>query len=94
MELKKVKCKLCGKVGVRRMPKSLSRHLRLCHNIFTKSIDEYFEETSSDAIVDLKPGSKKELLKSIRPKKSKKNSTTIHSNAPAWIIYTPMGNKR
>jgi hypothetical protein len=94
MELKKVKCKLCGKVGVRSMPKGLSRHLRLNHNIFTKSLDEYFEETSSDAIVELKPGTKKEFLKSIRPKRPKVKSTTTYSNTPARIIYTPMGNKR
>ena len=76
------------------MPKGLSRHLRLGHNIFTKSLDEYFEETSSDAIVELKPGSKKEFLKSNRPKRSKGNSTTVYPKTPARVIYTPMGNKR
>ena len=90
----KVKCNICGKVGLRNMPKALARHLRLAHNIFTKEIDSYFDETSSDEIVDLKPSTKKEHRKVDTPKRKSKNSRFTVFKTPARVIYTPMGNKR
>ena len=45
--LNKVKCNICGKVGLRNMPKPLARHLRLAHKIFTKEIDSYLSEIVS-----------------------------------------------
>lgn len=92
--LNKVKCNICGKVGLRNMPKALARHLRLSHNIFTKDIDNYFEVASSDEIVDLKPSTKGERRKvDISKGKSKSSRSTIFKT-PAKVIYTPMGNKR
>jgi len=90
----KVKCNICGKVGLRNMPKALAGHLRLAHNIFTKEIDSYFDETSSDEIVDLKPSTKRERRKVDTPKGKSKSSRFTILKTPAKVIYTPMGNKR
>ena len=93
-DLNKVKCNICGKVGLRNMPKALTRHLRLSHNIITKDFGDYFKEASSDEIVDLKPSTKRERRKVDTPKGKSKSSRFTVFKTPAKVIYTPMGNKR
>ena len=47
----KVRCKLCGKVGLAWDTRALKRHMRLMHR--TSSTDGYFEEADEDSAVVL-----------------------------------------
>lgn len=52
----KVKCKICGKVGVANADKGLRRHLRLIHNISVSKdfcVGDYFEPTDPDAVIEI-----------------------------------------
>ena len=90
----KVKCRLCGKIGLRNQPKALKRHLRFSHNIFISKVDEYFEITDSDCVVQLLT-SRKEFRKSMRGIGGRKpGGDNLVRSSFTKIIYTPMGNKR
>jgi len=90
----KVKCKLCGKVGLKNQPKALKRHLRFSHNIFNSNEGDYFEIADPDSVVQLLI-SKKEFRKSMRGGGSRRSGGDNHIKSSfTKIIYTPMGNKR
>ncbi len=97
----KVKCRICGKVGVADDNKGLREHLRLSHNkCVSKKYDKesYFEPADPDALVEFYHGGLKEYMKKRNKKwtnwkKGSKGSKPA-KNPFAKIIYTPMGNKR
>lgn len=66
----KVKCKLCGKVGLLSNTKSLNRHMRLAHGI--TSCKGYFIPTDEDSIVDLMSTTKKSFRKQANIEANKK----------------------
>lgn len=92
----KVKCKICGKVGLSKADKGLKRHLRLMHNTCVSKdyrIDDYFEPADPDAVIEIFSDSRK----AYRKKKNKKwnkwsRNTGTGKNPFARIIYTPMVN--
>lgn len=94
----KVKCKLCGKIGLAKDKKGLRMHYRIAHNeILSKKANllDYFGPASQDEVVDVISPSQKQLLKEKSRKwKKASNGLTVLKNAFTRIIYTPMGNKR
>ena len=66
----KVKCVLCGKVGLSSYKKELARHLRLAHN--KKYDDSLFVEVTEDVPVDIKPKDKMAFKKMYNKLKSEK----------------------
>lgn len=94
----KLKCKLCGKIGLAKDKKGLRMHYRIAHNeILSKKANtlDYFEPASQDEVVDIISPTYKQLIKvKIRKRKRASNGLTILKNTFTRIIYTPMGNKR
>ena len=97
----KVKCKICGKVGLADDNKGLREHLRLSHNECVSkkyNKDTYFEPTDSDIPLDFYHGGLKKYMKNRNKKwtnwKIDLKETKTTKNPFAKIIYTPMGNKR
>ena len=94
----KVKCKICGKVGLAKDNKGLIKHLRLAHNDcvstdFNK--EEYFEAADPDSIIEIRSISIKDWRKKQKRKLTKRLKENSKSKNPfVRIIYTPMGNKR
>lgn len=92
----KVKCRLCGKVGLVKDKKGLRRHLRLCHdkNVSKEcSIETYYEPADPESIVEIKSVPLKSFVKERNRKKNKKRRETITGKNPfVKIIYTPMVN--
>ena len=90
---KKVKCKICGKVGLLKDTKGLMRHLRLVHNEYVSKKNckaNYYEPIDDEAIIEIKSEPIKKILK---PKFGK--SKKIEYKSPfVKILFTPMGNKR
>ena len=68
----KVRCKLCGKVGLAWDTLALKRHMRLMHGI--SSADGYFEEADEDSIVVLSLGKKEYKKKGIKKTMINKNN--------------------
>ena len=92
--LTRVKCKLCGKIGLKKQPKALRRHLHLSHNIFTSNTDEYYEITDSDSVINILE-SKREFRKSMGGGGGRRSGAKNYIKmTSSKIIYTPMGNKR
>ena len=81
----KVKCSLCGKVGLSYDTKALNRHMRLAHG--KNSAKNYFIEAAPSSIVDIKNVSKKVFdqklrreVNSIKPKEEGGKEMIIKSN--------------
>lgn len=89
----KVKCKLCGKIGLKKQPKALRRHLRLSHNILTSKTDGYFEIIDTDAIIEIME-SKREFRKSMGGGGRRSGAKNYVKLTSTKLIYTAMGNKR
>ena len=95
----KVKCKICGKVGLIKDDKGLIKHLRLIHNLcVSKKFDKnhYYEPADSDSIIEIKGDSIKSFKKAQNTKWRKymkcSNNRKLHKNQYVRIIYTPMSN--
>ena len=92
----KVKCKICGKVGVANADKGLRRHLRLIHNISVSKdfcVGDYFEPTDPDAVIEIFSDSRKTYRKKKNKKWNKWNRNHSEGKNPfVRIIYTPMVN--
>ena len=94
----KVKCKICGKVGVANADKGLRRHLRLIHNISVSKdfcVGDYFEPTDPDAVIEIFSDSRKVYRKKKNKKWNKWNRNHSEGKNPfVRIIYTPMEKKK
>lgn len=66
----KVKCKLCGKVGIHENKKSLNRHMRLAHG--KSSAEGFFEPADPDSIIEIMSTSKKSYRKQANVQANKK----------------------
>lgn len=97
----KVKCKICGKVGLAKDAKGLARHLRLSHNknVSKKfNIETYYEPADPDSVIQIVSGLRKDFLKERKRKTFRKyklssgSTSTSVKNPYAKIIYTPMAN--
>ena len=66
----KVKCTLCGKVGILENKRSLKRHMRLAHG--KSSAEGFFEPADSDSIVEIMSTSKKSYRKQANVEANKK----------------------
>ena len=92
----KVKCKICGKVGIANNDKGLIRHLRLAHNICVPNEydrDDYFEAADPESIIQIRSISVKEWRKKKKRKSSKRRKEECKANNTfVKIIYTPMSN--
>lgn len=92
----KVKCKICGKVGVANADKDLRRHLRLTHNTCVSKdyyMDKYFEPAEPDAVIEIFSDSRKAYRKKKNKKWNKWNRNHSGGKNPfVRIIYTPVVN--
>lgn len=96
----KVRCKICGKVGLLSDKKGLMRHMRLIHNTCVSKkgdINAHFDTASPDSIIEIKS----DYVKSFFKEKNRKwNKRIINRNKDEGknpfvrIIYTPMGNNQ
>lgn len=99
----KVKCKICGKVGLAYDRKGLARHIRLSHDKHVSKNFErevYFEPADPDSVIQIISGLRRDFLKERRRKtfgKYKLSSGTrskekTYVRPYVRIIYTPMSN--
>ena len=94
----KVRCKICGKVGLLSDKKGLMRHMRLIHNTCVSKkgdINAHFEPADPASIIEIKSAP----LKSFRKENNRKWIKWIRNNSGGKnpfvrIIYTPMGNNQ
>ena len=92
----KVKCKICGKIGLAKDYKGLNRHLRLNHNICISNDhckNKYYETADADAVVEISSITRKAFrkLKNLKWKRDN-NDKKVKGRQYIRIIYTPMTN--
>ena len=96
----KVKCKLCGKVGLAKDEKGLIRHLHLVHNTCVSkkcNLEPYYEQADPDSIIEIRSVSPKAFRKSQNKKwkqwkRGPGGHTLLNEKQYVRIIYTPMTN--
>ncbi len=95
----KVKCKICGKIGLAKDYKGLCRHLRLAHNADVSKENcksDYFEAAAPDSVIEIFSDTHKAYRKLKNEKWNKRNRKSMrqiyNSKEYVRIIYTPMKN--